>query len=295
MTVGSIIGFGNNNVSKKQESVIIKHTENNKHHHKPAADPYMQYPVRALAYTNEFGVALMPVIGKSALALWLPALAYFGFDVHDKYKKGTEDNPDCVKTGVRRGILHAVTSVFAPSYSIIFGQNIILDKLGGEKFIKNTHAKLAEKFNAGKKGLFVKAFGNTEAAKEPKPLNKIFNAMHKIPLLGPLILEDERHDHHALIEKGISSKGAKALYKTVKTIAGFATLAVAAIPIDRAYEPVEEKVVNRALGLSHHEHLFKPADGDTVSLSTPRTPEMMLALRNNIQMANTNMGPKENA
>ena len=50
-------------------------------------DIYMEMPIRALGYTNEVGEALRPVIGKWAWASWVPAIAYIGSDVADKYQQ----------------------------------------------------------------------------------------------------------------------------------------------------------------------------------------------------------------
>ena len=62
----------------------------NKHHnnkiHVAKDDPYMKWPVRGLAYTNEIGEVIRPMSGMLANLLWIPAIGYIAADVADKYK-----------------------------------------------------------------------------------------------------------------------------------------------------------------------------------------------------------------
>ena len=71
-------------------------------------DPLMRMPMRAMAFTNEIGESLRPLIGSYATLSWAPVLLYIGADVYDKYKNDkTEYSPDShrfLKQAIFQGI-----------------------------------------------------------------------------------------------------------------------------------------------------------------------------------------------
>ena len=73
--------FRSKSAEKVPENLKIQVNEN---------DPFMKWPLRGLAYSNELGECLRPVIGHWAWAFWAPAVAYIGADVADKYQKGPD-------------------------------------------------------------------------------------------------------------------------------------------------------------------------------------------------------------
>lgn len=258
MSINSISSAGIENIYQSKSIAFGNKKKEND-------DTFMKYPTRALAYTNEVGVALQPAIGSAkALGFWAPALAYFGMDIADKYKKGVDgENPDR-RTGLRRAILHAVASVVGPTLAIHAAQEGAMN-FGGKHLIKSIYGKLSEKGSKlaenlekipfGKK--LVTLFTNTESMPKVTPDTGIMKYINKIPIIGHDAIKEMEHLEHM----GIKTKGAKNLTNAFKTIVGFAALAVAAIPIDMATEKILiEKVVNPALGLKGHDlHNEAPA------------------------------------
>lgn len=89
-------------------------------------DIYMEMPVRALGYTNEVGEALRPVIGKWAWASWVPAIAYIGSDVADKYSQDEYGNQ--VPSGERAAKQlsnQLLASVILPTVAVKAGQTAV--------------------------------------------------------------------------------------------------------------------------------------------------------------------------
>ena len=89
-------------------------------------DIYMEMPVRALGYTNEVGEALRPVIGKWAWASWVPAIAYIGSDVADKYSQDEYGNQ--VPSGERAAKQlsnQLLASVILPTVAVKAGQSAV--------------------------------------------------------------------------------------------------------------------------------------------------------------------------
>ncbi|HSA07134.1 MAG TPA: hypothetical protein P5556_08120 [Candidatus Gastranaerophilales bacterium] len=196
--------------------------------HKPSSDskdkkdPFLCYPGRALAYTDEIGEALRPAIGNVAATLfWAPALLYFGADVWDKYKKGTDDsyqNPDA-KTGARQAIFHLIASIAGPVAAVHGAQEASM-RLGGEKFINNTLKKIEE------------------------PGSKLASKIEKTPLIGKKLLD--------MLKNNATNK--EFLTSRFKTGVGLAALVFVALPIDIFTEKLFiKKVVNPALGLKSHD------------------------------------------
>lgn len=85
------------------------------------SDPLTQWPVRGLAYTNEFGAAISEVAPKLGLMMWIPALLYFGADIYDKYKnEQTSYSPDA-KRGTEQAIFQFLASVILPTAAVKVG------------------------------------------------------------------------------------------------------------------------------------------------------------------------------
>lgn len=227
---------------------------------KHAKDPYMQYPTRGLAYTNEVGVALQPAIGAAkALGFWVPALGYFAADIHDKYKKGSEEKTNDHRTGLRQAIFHAAASVVGPTLAIHLAQEAGME-FGGAKWANKTHEKILKgeskiaKFTEklpfiGKK--LAKSFANHNQLTQGEASKGVMKYINKIPIIG----SNPAKEFERLTALGIKAKGAKSLANAFKTVVGFAALALVAIPIDIFTEKIIiKKVVNPALGLKDQEH-----------------------------------------
>lgn len=85
-------------------------------------DPLMTWPLRGLAYTNEVGVAISEIAPALGLALWIPALMYFGADIYDKHKnEDTFYNP-CHHRGLKQAVFQGLASVLLPTAAILGGQ-----------------------------------------------------------------------------------------------------------------------------------------------------------------------------
>lgn len=208
-----------------------------------AKDPYYQYPTRALAYTNEVGEALRPVpaIGNFwANALWVPAIGYFAADIYDKYKKGTDTTENDPRTAVSAAAFHTVASILSPVLAIKGAQWAATRKYGD------------------KGDLVTKIF--TTLQDRSSGLSKF---AERLPS-G---------------EKMLRSLNKNAVTVTVKAVAGLATLAVLARPIDKLTERHFMKPVNRALGLDeNNERHEMPVAAIGI---TP--PEKLLTIQNKLR------------
>lgn len=101
-------------------------------------DIFLKMPLRALAYTNEVGAALEPLIGHSAaLMTYFPALLYIGADCYDKYLRGNHNDYQETSTAclAKEAIFQGFASVVAPTLFIHAGQNLACsaNKLFGDK------------------------------------------------------------------------------------------------------------------------------------------------------------------
>lgn len=101
-------------------------------------DIFLKAPLRPLAYSNEVGAAIEPLIGHSAaLMSYFPAMLYIGADCYDKYLRG--DNDDYQKPSAERLtkeiIFQGFASVLMPTLCIHAGQNLACsaNKLLGDK------------------------------------------------------------------------------------------------------------------------------------------------------------------
>ncbi len=181
-------------------------------------DILLESPLRALAYTNEIGVALKPAIGTTlSHAFWAPALMYFGADIWDKYKRGEDDsyqNND-KRTALRQTIFHAVASLVGPTVAILGAQYAAMKKAGGEKWI------------------------NTTLKKINMPDSSLASKIEKFPLGKSLV---------SILKR--PSAGKKLLSVALETVVGLAALALVAIPLDILTEKILiKKVVNPSLRL----------------------------------------------
>lgn len=134
-------------------------------------DIYMEMPVRALGYTNEVGEALRPVIGKWAWASWVPAIAYIGSDVADKYSQDEYGNQ--VPSGERATKQlsnQLLASVILPTVAVKAGQTAVDMASGVTKpgISFNNREKISEfvlhSMNTGEHKGFLDAAGKVDKA-----------------------------------------------------------------------------------------------------------------------------------
>lgn len=105
--------FRSKSTEKHPENLKIQVNEN---------DPFMKWPLRGLAYSNELGECLRPVIGHWAWAFWAPAVAYIGADVADKYQKGPDGKPDpSQKRATKQLAFQTFASVLLPTAAVKLG------------------------------------------------------------------------------------------------------------------------------------------------------------------------------
>ena len=98
-------------------------------------DPLMKWPLRGMAFTNEVGEALRPLIGNYATLSWAPALLYIGADVYDKYKNDqTEYSPNS-KRCLKQAIFQGLASILLPIIAVKGGQSLfsLFGLVGREK------------------------------------------------------------------------------------------------------------------------------------------------------------------
>ncbi len=87
-------------------------------------DPLMRWPIRGLAFSNEVGESLRPIIGNYATLTWIPVLMYIGADIYDKYKNDqTEYSPDS-KRCLKQAIFQGLASMLLPIIAVHTGQDI---------------------------------------------------------------------------------------------------------------------------------------------------------------------------
>ena len=109
-------------------------------------DPLMKWPLRGMAFTNEIGEALRPLIGNYATLSWAPALLYIGADVYDKYKNDqTEYSPDS-KRCLKQAIFQGLASILLPIIAVKGGQNLfsLFGLLRNDKITFNAEEKIIE-------------------------------------------------------------------------------------------------------------------------------------------------------
>lgn len=110
-------------------------------------DIYMEMPIRAFGYTNEIGEALRPVIGPWAWASWVPAIAYIGSDVADKYAQDEYGNQiPSTERATKQLSTQLLASVLLPTAAVKIGQNTVgmLSSLSKSKLSFNNKEKISD-------------------------------------------------------------------------------------------------------------------------------------------------------
>lgn len=95
------------------------------HENKPKkkySDPLMQWPIRGMAFTNDIGAAIADIAPKAGMAMWVPALMYFGADIYDKYRNNKENYDPSTKRGLKQAMFQAFASVIFPIATVHLGQ-----------------------------------------------------------------------------------------------------------------------------------------------------------------------------
>lgn len=127
-------------------------------------DPYMKWPLRGLAYTNELGEIIRPMNGLVANLLWVPAIGYIAADVADKYKHAPDGSHEPSKKRATKQLsFQMLASVILPTAAVKIGQkaaNVISAK-GKTKLSINDRADytnmITESMNKGSHEVFVDA------------------------------------------------------------------------------------------------------------------------------------------
>jgi hypothetical protein len=89
-------------------------------------DAFAEMPIRALGYTNELGEAIRPLSPILANLSWLPAIAYIGADVADKYKQDEYgDNTPSKRRASKQLATQLLASVFLPTGAVKIGQGVV--------------------------------------------------------------------------------------------------------------------------------------------------------------------------
>jgi hypothetical protein len=155
-------------------------------------DIYAEMPIRALGYTNEIGEALRPVIGNWAWASWVPAIAYIGSDIADKYQQDEYGNQ--IPSGERATKQlsnQLLASVLMPTAAVKLGQTTV-DMASGvvNKGISFSNKEKISNFvldsmNTGEHKAFLDASGN---------VNKTAYAESLYPKMSERIKHKETHN-----------------------------------------------------------------------------------------------------
>lgn len=139
-----IAGFGNNNNylmnsktnfrSEKTETKNADKSEEKNVEKTKRKDIYAEMPIRALGYSNELGEAIRPLSPMLANLSWLPAIAYIGADVADKYRQDEygEQEPS-KKRASKQFLTQMLASVFLPTAAVKVGQGIANNAAGFSK------------------------------------------------------------------------------------------------------------------------------------------------------------------
>ena len=88
------------------------------------SDPLLKWPLRGLAFTNDIGAAVMDIAPNIGLALWIPALMYFGADIYDKYKSDEKEYNPSGKRAFKQAVFQACASVALPIVVVHAGQKV---------------------------------------------------------------------------------------------------------------------------------------------------------------------------
>lgn len=190
-------------LEKKQDNPI--NNEEKKAHKK---DIFKDSWLRFVAFTNEVGTAVEPIIGGTGVkASYIPALIYIGADTIDKYKKG--ENGDGSKPSIKKGIEELTFQLLA---SVLLPTAII-------EFIKRPAEGIMEKHfkTLAEKGPFDFIKNNLKNGNVKSTLKNVYK-----------IIPD------ALKNKIQNTKYSQIIASAI----GLATLATIIKPIDKAVEHV---------------------------------------------------------
>lgn len=126
MTGITPINFTDNGLLVKNKKNQTSPTEFEKSHGEAKSrnysDPLMEWPVRGMAFTNDIGAAIADIAPKAGMAMWVPALMYFGADIYDKYRNNKEDYDPSTKRGLKQAMFQAFASVIFPIATVHVGQ-----------------------------------------------------------------------------------------------------------------------------------------------------------------------------
>jgi hypothetical protein len=142
-------------------------------------DPLMKWPLRGVAYVNEVGEALRPLIGKYATLSWAPVFLYIGADVYDKYKNDeTKYSPDSRRL-LKQTIFQGLASMLLPVAAVKLGQNLFsgfgrVAKDGISINTKERVVKVAEDFVANGQ---MRAFRNSDEECTKTFIEKVHNKL----------------------------------------------------------------------------------------------------------------------
>lgn len=158
--------------SEKTEEQTAKVEEENKEPAKvKRKDIYLDSPIRALGYSNELGEAIRPISPLLANLSWLPAIAYIGADVADKYKQDEYGNEDpSSKRASKQLATQLLASVLLPTAAVKTGQGIANNVAAlSKKGLTLDHREkisdlVIESMNAGEHKNFLNAEGKVDKA-----------------------------------------------------------------------------------------------------------------------------------
>lgn len=114
---------------------MLSFTGNETSKHKNYKDPLTNWPMRGLAFTNDVGAAVMDIAPALGMALWVPALMYFGADIYDKYKNDKQSYDPSARRGLKQAMFQAFASILFPIATVHGGQKIAsrIGELAGNK------------------------------------------------------------------------------------------------------------------------------------------------------------------
>ena len=132
MNINSVSFRGSHDVVKIDNDV--KKDKKNKY-----VDPLMTFPVRALGYTNDIGVAINELAPVAARLFWVPALMYMGADVYDKYKNKDNTYDPNSQRAYQQAVFQASASIIFPTIVGTVGQTLFsyIDRFFAEKLSAN--------------------------------------------------------------------------------------------------------------------------------------------------------------
>lgn len=142
-------------------------------------DPLMKWPLRGMAFTNEVGESLRPLIGNYATLTWIPVLMYIGADIYDKYKNDQAEYSPNSRRCLKQAIFQGLASFILPFAAIKAGQNAFSNfgKITEDKItlnIKKHVSKTAEGFIADGK---MHALGGKDKECKEEFLNRVHNIL----------------------------------------------------------------------------------------------------------------------